>query len=226
MPSQAVAQDLAHFFKADLKRIVVIPHGVTRLKAVSPAASAESTLAAEPSSTPIFFYVGRLDHKKNLLTLLRAWEQVQAQKPGAQLVLAGKKGDAFTEIEAFLKDKKLSVSHGHYVSDKELEQLYRTARALVYPSLEEGFGLPVLEAFEANCPVICSAIPALKEVGGEAAVLCEPQRPEAFAEAMLRLADDAEEVERLRALGRERVKTFSWEKAAQTLKAVLESPAS
>jgi len=111
------------------------------------------------------------------------------------------------------------------VADEDLPGLYALARFFCYPSLHEGFGLPVLEAQSYGVPVMTSNNSALPEVAGDAALLVDPTDVDAIADAMLRLSQDEELRQRLIAAGYENVKRFSWDKAARETLAVLEEAA-
>ena len=112
-----------------------------------------------------------------------------------------------------------SVQITGWVPREELYSLYGRARAFVYPSTFEGFGMPVLEALAAGIPVACSDIPPLREVAGDAALYFDPLNEDAIASAMERVMSDASLREHLAAAGRERARPFTWERCAeQTLK--------
>jgi glycosyltransferase involved in cell wall biosynthesis len=102
-----------------------------------------------------------------------------------------------------------------YLDDARLQELYRSARALVYPSLYEGFGLPVLEAMTFGCPVVTSPLSSLPEVGGDAALYVDPRSPEAIAAALDRLVREPELATSLASRGRARAALFSWERTAR-----------
>ena len=108
-----------------------------------------------------------------------------------------------------------------WVSAEDLEGLYAEAAAFVFPSLAEGFGLPVLEAMARGVPVACSDASSLPEVAGDAALLFDPRDPRAIADAISRLLDPAV-AERLRAAGRARVAQFTWERCADLTAAAYE----
>jgi len=112
-----------------------------------------------------------------------------------------------------------------YVPDADLPALLSGALAFVFPSLYEGFGLPVLEAMACGTPVICSNTSSLPEVAGDAALLVDPREPEALAQAMLRLLRDKELRGELSARGLEQARRFSWRRCAQETLAVLEEAA-
>jgi glycosyltransferase involved in cell wall biosynthesis len=102
-----------------------------------------------------------------------------------------------------------------YISDEDLPVLYSAATAFVFPSLYEGFGLPPLEAMACGTPVLCSNASSLPEVVGDAALLFDPEEPEAIAEALRTTAKDAALRERLRVEGLRRAAEFSWDRAAR-----------
>jgi glycosyltransferase involved in cell wall biosynthesis len=117
-----------------------------------------------------------------------------------------------------------SVQITRWVPREELYSLYARARAFVYPSMFEGFGMPVLEAMAAGIPVACSDIPPLREVAGDAALYFDPLNEDAIASAIERVMTDASLRERLATAGRERARPFTWERCAeQTLKVLCDA---
>jgi glycosyltransferase involved in cell wall biosynthesis len=174
-------------------------------------------------------YVGTLQPRKNLGRAVEAYARLAAAPAmhGVQLVLAGKRGWLYAELFAQVERLGLEgkVLFPGYVEEADLAALYSGALGYVYPSLYEGFGIPVLEAQACGVPIMTSNNSSLPEVAGDAALLVDPTDVDAIADAMLRLATD----EALRAALVERgfanVKRFSWEKCAQETLAVLEAVA-
>ncbi|MCX7683140.1 MAG: glycosyltransferase family 4 protein [Anaerolineae bacterium] len=168
-----------------------------------------------------FLYLGTLHPRKNLSRLIAAFASLP---PDTLLVLAGKEGwhckELFAQIEQLGLEERVLFTG--YVRKEEKTALLRGALALVFPSLYEGFGLPVLEAQACDCPVITSTTSSLPEVAGDAAILVDPADPEAIASAMLRLLSDSTVRQSLIEKGRENVKRFSWINCARTVLEVIE----
>lgn len=220
VPTESVKFDLVSLYKAEPENIVVIPHGVTPLP--KPDAAALKRFRHRFGLSPteaLFFFIGRLEEKKNLLVLVEAWTLVQKMYQKGRLVLAGSMGNGSEEL--FKKIETLGVKESvlvpGYLSDHEASCLFHSATCFIYPSREEGFGLPVLQAFDAGCLVIASDIPPLREVAGEAALFADPGHAKDFAEQMMRILEDEPLRESLRAQSREQLKKFSWKKAAHAL---------
>ena len=159
--------------------------------------------------------VGSLEPRKNQRRLVEAYVRSGSPLP---LVLAGGSGWL---MEDFARRQTPGVLLTGYVSDAELEWLYRNCFGFLYPSLFEGFGMPVLEALSLGAPAICSNTTSLPEVAGEAALLVDPLDTEALAAAMVRLAEKPLR-DRLRAAGPLQARRFSWEASARKLLAIYE----
>ncbi len=166
-------------------------------------------------------YLGTLEPRKNLVRLVRAYvRSVTAHGCRAELVLAGKWGWHPEPLREALRQVPHPgrVHVPGYLSPPDAQALYAAARVFVYPSIEEGFGLPPLEAMASGTPVISSAVSSMSEVLSGAAVLVDPRDPEAIAEAIVSVLGNPRRAEELRAAGLERARRFTWERtAAKTL---------
>lgn len=173
---------------------------------------------------PFLLYLGTLEPRKNVETLVAACERLwTARRMRPDLVLAGGLGWKTSALSRRVarspfRDKIHRIG---YASREVARDLYRAAEAFVYPSLAEGFGLPVLEAMACGTPVVASDVAALREVGGEAVVYAPPRDPAALAREIERALEDDIIRQRLRAAGPPRAARFSWTAAAQATATVL-----
>jgi glycosyltransferase involved in cell wall biosynthesis len=164
----------------------------------------------------IVLHVGAVQKRKNIARLVEAFERTPA---GWRLVLAGSEGYGAAEILARIANspRRQDIQVLGYVSAPELAQWYARARIFAFPSLDEGFGMPVLEAMAAGVPVIAARRAALPEVCGDAALLVDPEDTAAIAAALELLMEDGTAAERLVQAGFKRAQGFRWTKtAAQT----------
>jgi glycosyltransferase involved in cell wall biosynthesis len=220
--SQNTANDISNFYQIPSEKIRVIYNGVgEEFFSPSPTDSLKSVRARYriPSGDYIL-YVGGSDPRKNLERLLEAFSILLKKIKPPKLVLTGGVGRRAKEI--YQKISELGLEHhvvltGH-LPTQELRLLYSGARLFAYPSLYEGFGIPVLEAMACGVPVMTSNTSSLPEVAGDAACLIDPYDVQAMAAAMEKILKDNDLAASLQAKGLERVKAFSWERAArQTL---------
>lgn len=163
-------------------------------------------------------FVGTLEPRKNLLTLLKALEQIVGDSSlRPQLVIAGGEGWLMDEFIAFTRKATISdrLCLTGYLKDDELCALYSSCKAFIYPSVYEGFGLPPLEAMACGAPVIAGRIPALQETLGSAALLVEPLDVEGLAKDIAGLLHDESRRNRLRSAGLQHAAKFSWERTAR-----------
>lgn len=167
--------------------------------------------------------VGSLEPRKNLRRLLTAWRQLQPRLPEVSLVLVGAKSHVFRD--AGMAEQPAGVHLMGYLSDEWLPAVYSGAEMFVYPSVYEGFGLPVLEAMQSGVPVVTSNVTALPEVAGAAAWLVDPLDVESIATGIERVATDSALVHDLKARGLKRAAQFTWDQAARETWQVLESAA-
>jgi len=211
--SAATRRDLVVRVPSAAPRTVVVP-----LAAGVPFGTPGT--AAEPPDRPYVLAAGTLQPRKNLERLLSAWAGLPPSLRDAhELVLVGPAGWEADAILAGAREGGVRVTG--FVSDDELAALYGGCEAFCYPSLYEGFGLPVLEAMLAGAPVITSSVSSLPEVADGAALLVDPLSVDAIRGALERLLGDRQLRDELRAAGRARAEQFSWNATATQLRDVL-----
>ncbi|HEX2026174.1 MAG TPA: glycosyltransferase family 1 protein, partial [Actinomycetota bacterium] len=210
--SRRTATDLARLTPVDPARIHVVPLAVS---VPENPADPEPALDRLRIPRPYVLFAGTLEPRKNLVRLIRAYRRVALRLPHA-LVVAGPLGWRSKRLHRELAVPGAGrVFVTGRVSDEDLDALFRGADAFVYPSLYEGFGLPVLEAMVRGVPTITSTVSSLPEVAGRAAVLVEPRSVRGLAEAIERLLTDRERAERARREGLERASLFTWDRTAR-----------
>lgn len=214
--SQATKQDLISAYGVPADKIRVVYEAADpRFK---PQAEHEIARVRSKYSLPerYILFVGTIEPRKNLPRLLEAYRKVHRAGLTDALVVVGKRGWLVGDFFRKLEDETLPpVILPGFVSDEDLPALYAGAQALAFPSLFEGFGLPMLEAMACGTPVVASRAGSLPEIGGDAAVYFDPESIEEMAEALERVLTDAELAEHLRRKGLARAKQFSWRKAAR-----------
>ncbi len=215
--SNASRQSIVERFPAAAGKIAVVPHGVAEEFRPGPDPEGLAGLSRRydlPQRYALF--LGGDRPHKNLLRVLEAFLLAVRDGDGLGLVLAGPlPRDA--RVRKLLAAPELSGRTRilGVVPQKDLPGLYRGAVVFLCPTLEEGFGLPALEAMGSGTPVIASAIPVWRETCGDAALLVEPRDPRAIAAAIARVAGSPEERVRLRDLGLQRAARFSWRETAK-----------
>ncbi|WP_447979709.1 glycosyltransferase family 4 protein [Candidatus Nitrospira bockiana] len=221
--SEYSARDLHELYGVPKDKLVVIHNGVSERFHPDPDPEKLAGLRRRFgwSSDQFLLFVGGADPRKNHKAVVEAYRrQAEALKDYA-LVLVGTPTHRYADLGDTIATSGLGgriVSTGP-LSAEELRLLYSHAALFVFPSIYEGFGMPVLEAMACGAPVVTSNTTALPEVAGDAAILVTPTDVEELAQAMLGVVNDATLRARLRAKGLERVKAFTWEKAArQTLR--------
>jgi glycosyltransferase involved in cell wall biosynthesis len=204
--------DLVRHLGTPAGKVDVVPLGVSPRPRAVPTPERELRARLELADGPVLLTVSAKRPHKNLLRLLDAVALLERRPV---LVLPGYPTPHEAELRARAAALGVAAAFPAWVSPEDLEGLYALADAFVFPSLAEGFGLPVLEAMARGVPVACSDRSSLPEVAGDAALLFDPEDPRAIADAIARLLSDPARTERLRAAGRERAATFTWERAAE-----------
>lgn len=170
-------------------------------------------------------YVGTLQPRKNIKTLIKSFKLFHEIHPEFKLVLVGKKGWLYDSIfeEVAAQNLSESIIFTDYIPDNDVSELYKNALCFVMPSLYEGFGIPILEAMAHNCPVISSHTSSLPEIGGDACLYFEPKDEKDLLHDIERLLDDTELRKKLIQKGKERIKEFSWQRSAKETLEILEN---
>jgi len=219
VPTQAVKNDLLKHTTVKENKIIVIHHGYrpfchSELVSESPEILnqvQDDRFRVNKSKTGVkkkqILYIGRLEKKKNIRNLIKAFEIFYSNHKDYELILAG-------PIQMKL-EKIPHVKYTGYVTGEQKHNLLQESNCLVLVSHEEGFGFPILEAWDYNLPVLTSNIPVLREVGGNACLYTDPDSPENIAQKLETLTFDEHTRAKLKEWGSERLKNFSWPTAAQ-----------
>jgi glycosyltransferase involved in cell wall biosynthesis len=214
--SQSTRDDLIQLLSVEPARIDVVPLGLGSVRRADPLPDTATRARFGLDARQVLLSLSAKRPHKNLAALIGALARIPAERRPL-LVLPGYP----TWHEAELRERAASagvagdVRFLGWVSGAELEGLWTIADVFVFPSLYEGFGLPVLEAMARGVPVACSNASSLPEVAGDAALLFDPRDESAIAGAVERLLGDPDEAGRLRARGRERARSFTWERTAR-----------
>jgi glycosyltransferase involved in cell wall biosynthesis len=212
-------RDLVDYFAIPAARIEVIYNGVS--PRFGPAVSPEEKrrVAAKLGiSSPYLLFLGGEKPHKNVQNVVRAFGKARREHALAQaLVLAGPLPQNPARLEALISalDLSTAVFRPGVVDDEDLPALYAGADAFLYPTLYEGFGLPIVEAMASGTPVLTSSNSALQEIAGGHALLVDPMDVDAIAAGIVLLATDANARAEYSALGRKRALDFSWDRAAR-----------
>jgi glycosyltransferase involved in cell wall biosynthesis len=218
--SQYSKRSIAEFFHVPVERIAVIQ------EAASPRFFRQEF---PPAARPFVLYAGGISPNKNLARLLEAFAATRARTAGAQLILVGDyTSDGFKSNYAELRQlvQRLNLAEdaifAGFVPDAELARLYNTCRMFAMPSLDEGFGLPAVEAMACGAPAIVSGGNSLEEVVGPGGLIVDPKQPGEIAAAIDRIFFDDGLHRTLAARAWERAKDFSWENSARQIMQVFE----
>jgi glycosyltransferase involved in cell wall biosynthesis len=225
--SNFTARDILKSYSLRPDKVDVIYHGVD--KSLFRPASLKEKKQPLPSgiSRPYIFYIGRLEHKKNIVSLLKAYQILREEKKVRhRLVLAGRPGFGYDKIKKTIDDLSPAVAQDvietGYISQKDYSQILKNADIFAFPSNFEGFGMPVIEAMASGVPVVCSDRTSLPEIAGNAALLIDPKKPFEMAVAFSKIINKPAIRNSLISKGLKRSMFFSWERTAQKTLAILE----
>jgi glycosyltransferase involved in cell wall biosynthesis len=224
VPSRATARDVVEHLGVSEDRVRLVPYGPgSNFRPVADGDLVEAVLQRHGVRRPYVISVARAYAHKNLAGLLRAYAVLRRQgHADVQLVLVGERYRTGGELDRLTQELGLreGVVFTGFVSHDELNALYAGAAVFAFPSLAEGFGLPILEAMACGTPVVASDASAVPEAVGDAGVLADARDPEAFAAALARVLGDEAVKDDLRRRGLSRAAGFSWQRAARETVAV------
>lgn len=217
VPSNYVKELLVREWKIPAEKIVVTYEAVdgkifTILSKMSQA-KIDGVMEKFNINPPYIFYVGNAHPHKNVEGLIRVFRQLKEKNQQLRLILAGEDHYFWQRLKK--ENKHEGIVYTGYVNDEQLVALYKNASCFVMPSFEEGFGIPLLEAMAAFCPVVSSKEGALPEVGGDAALYFDPHDLGDMRNKIDRVLKDEKLAQELIKKGQKRIKQFSWEKLAQ-----------
>lgn len=216
--SESTRQDVIRILGVKPDRIIAIPLAASSDYGVIGAERVKEVCDRyKLTSGKYIYYVGALEPRKNVPLLIEAYAKLADRFPDIPLAIAGKKGWMYDEIFAKVKNYNLEerVRFLGYVPEQDLIGLYNGTRVFVYPSLYEGFGLPVLEAMQCGAPVITTNVSSMPEVAGDVALLVAPDDVEGLSQALQRVLSDDRLAQDLSRLGLTRSANFSWKNCAQ-----------
>jgi glycosyltransferase involved in cell wall biosynthesis len=218
--SKATEKDILKFYpRIDAEKITVIYHGYDRKK-FRPAVKEEHQSFKEKYG-PYILFLGRLEYKKNIKRIVETYVQIRCQNKSVahKLVLAGSPKYGFEEIKTLIESLPRHIQEDiivtGYVKDSEVPRIIREADIFLFPSLFEGFGMPVIEAFASGVPVVTSKTTSLPEIAGGAALLVDPYKTNDIVAACLKLITNRKYHQTLKTRGLTRAKDFSWRKASR-----------
>ena len=222
--SKTTKKDIVKNYYVDEGKVSVIYNGFEKISQNSKLKSQKYNSKVK-SKEPFILFVGTLQPRKNLIVLIEAFDKFLQINKDFKLIIVGKKGWLYENIFEKVKMMKLEkkVIFTDHVEDIELVWFYKNAFCLVLPSFYEGFGIPVLEAMNFDCPVVASFSSSLPEIGADASLYFDPKNPDDLLEKLKSLKENQELRKELITKGRQRIKDFSWEKCAEETLDVLRS---
>jgi len=213
--------EISKMYQLDEKKIKVIYNGYNKslYRKIVDQRKIDEVLNRYGIERPFILYVGRLEKKKNIPTLIEAFNLMRENNKDIKhkLVLVGDASFGYDEMKYIIRefDLEAKIIMPGWVREDDLPYIYSSASIFVFPSKYEGFGIPMLQAMSCQVPIAASSIPVLREVAGEAAIFFDPDNKKSIENALTNLAKDSKLREKLIRNGAERVKNFSWEKCAR-----------
>lgn len=222
VPSQTVKEDVLENSRGDKTqlsgKIFAVPHGYDKIyRIIEEKSELKKVLDKYGVSKPYIMTIGRLEEKKNTGRIVKAFDITKKAFGNLQLLLIGKPGHGYEGVRAAINsspNKEDIVTPG-WVDEKDVPYLMNAAEAFVFPSLYEGFGIPILEAMACSTPVIAGSGSSLEEVGKNACVFVSPRNVNQIAKQIDRVLGSEKMKNRLKHAGLERAKDFSWAKCAR-----------
>ena len=214
--SEFVREDIHRFYGTDVNKIVVAGNGVLPDFKPLDAAARGAVREEYTGGKPYFFYLGSVHPRKNIARLIRAYDRFRQSGPAFPLLLGGRLAWQSADVRRAHQNSAYGadIRFLGYLPQVATVRLLGAAQALVYPSLSEGFGVPLLEAMHAEVPIITSDRSSLPEVGGKAALYVNPESEESMAAGMLRLVQTPGLADELVAEGRLQRRRYTWDAAA------------
>jgi len=200
VPTKQVKQDILNYVDIYVDKIVVIPHGYNKRN--------KEYGIRDMEKKKQILYIGRVEEKKNIMNLIKSFKIFNQKYPDYKLVLAGRVG-------MNIKCQMLNIKLLGYISDEKKSELLQESTCLVLPSKEEGFGFPILEAWDYELPVLASNIPVLQEVGEDSCYFINPDSIQNIAKGLAQITENKNLQNDLIKKGSERLKKFSWQIAAE-----------
>ncbi|MFA9289349.1 MAG: glycosyltransferase family 4 protein [Weeksellaceae bacterium] len=223
--SKTTKKDILKHYVVTESNVSVVYNGYQKAKELTTKSSVLHTYSLVKQK--YILYVGTVQPRKNIQTLLKAYAKWHTTHPDYKLVIVGKKGWLYEDIyaEALALDVNDAIIFTGYESDENLQTLYQHAFCFVLPSLYEGFGIPVLEAMAHGCPVIASHASSLPEIGGEACLYFDPKDAGDLIEKFDQLEGNTSLRQDLIKKGKKRLELFSWEDSAKQTLEILQASA-
>lgn len=214
--SENTRKDLTHLYSVPESKISVVYEGV------SGNAASHASRSGERSGNPYLLFIGRLEERKNIVRIIEAFEILkEAHGIPHELVLAGKPGYGYEKIRDKIRDTGYGIREMGYVSEEEKFALLKNADVFLFPTLYEGFGLPVLEAQAIGVPVVTSETSSLPEIGGKGALYADPSSAADIAEKTWKMLSSKGLRDDIMEKGRGNVRRFGWDRCADSIAALL-----